>query len=308
MTMARAAIILLVILSPVFMSACITHRPIHIFVRPDNVTVKCIEPPADVILKSGDAKVNAAVKGIGELIKAESTMKVEVQKIRELSAGVNNFEVIEFRLCTQYGNGVLTPQQFQRIQDEILPMLHSESSKVSKAETQLRFEADLKQANFIRHPSNKRVRAEFVWMLRPVLGDNQLAAHIFIGEASLWDDELLGCLEREGTKASDCKGQLKPIRQKVWSELQENPVIVRGGTQGSYVTWITMLPVGVKIIQLSWDFYQREADNNAFCRIMETPYVLPPGLPLLETADLSGIPTKDLCYHSYDSRVFAVPS
>lgn len=69
-----------------------------------------------------------------------------------------------------------------------------------------------------------------------------------------------------------------------------------------------MLPVGVKVVRLDWDFYQREADDNAFCRPKESPYVPPAGIPLLETAHVSGAPAKGLCYHSYDSRVFAVPS
>ena len=307
--MHKVVTIFLVGILPALLSACLSGRNVHNFIRSsDGRIVKCFEPPPDLILKSGDAKVTAAVKGIGDLLKAEGGVKVEAQKVREVSSGVNNFEVVDFRLCTQYGNDLLSPTQFQKFQDEILPILRSQSSKLSGSETQLRFEADLKEANFIRHPTSKKVRAEFVWILRPVLEDNQLAAHIFIGEASLWDDELLECGESVGGGNSRCQDGGRPIRQKVWSELQENPIILRGGTAGSYVTWMTMLPVGVKVVRLDWDFYQREADDNAFCRPKESPYVPPAGIPLLETAHVSGAPAKGLCYHSYDSRVFAVPS
>ncbi|MDK2744336.1 MAG: hypothetical protein NDI90_15620 [Nitrospira sp. BO4] len=108
--------------------ACVSGRTPHKF-HPYGKEVTCFEPPKDVVEKGGGVDASIAIKEIGEVLKASGSAKVDTQRIREISTGVNDFEVLEFRFCTQYGNEVLTPQEYQKFQTEVLPILHSSKNK-----------------------------------------------------------------------------------------------------------------------------------------------------------------------------------
>ncbi len=87
------------------LTACtISPRNKHVFHLHSGKEVTCFEPPPDVMLKAAEGKVDVAVREIGEILKAGGSVRLDVQKIRELSPGINDYEVLEFRLCTQYGN------------------------------------------------------------------------------------------------------------------------------------------------------------------------------------------------------------
>jgi hypothetical protein len=291
----------------VILSGCVSGRTVHEFSRLDGAKVRCFEPPPDVVLKKGDAKISAAVKEIGDIVKADASTELSTERIREISKEVNDYEVIEFRMCTQYGNNALGPVEYQRFLTEVLPVLRSSTKSQLKSDTELRFEADLKEVKFIRHRRTKMVRAEFQWWLRPVVLDNQKAAHIFIGRATLYNDEVLDPTVLQEMEMGKCHGVKSCLGNKVWYQLVENPIIIRGGTGGSYVTWTPLIPGDVKVVRLDWDFYQRESDNNTYCREVVTEYQIE-GIGMLETAEVSGERAKWPCYRSYDSRVFYVPS
>jgi hypothetical protein len=269
--------------------------------------VKCFEPPPDVVLKKGDAKISAAVKEIGDIVKADASTELSTERIREISKEVNDYEIIEFRMCTQYGNNAIGPAEYQRFLTEVLPILRSSAKPDLTSDTELRFEADLKEAKFIRHSRTNMVRAEFHWWLRPVVLDNQKSAHIFIGRATIYNDEVLDPAVLQDMENGKCRRVKSCLGNKVWYQLIDNPIIIRGGTEGSYVTWTPLIPGNVKVVRLDWDFYQRESDNNTYCREVETEYATE-GIGMLETTELSGKRAKGPCYRSYDSRVFLVPS
>ena len=108
--------------------ACTTHlsdRKEHIYTRADGTPVKCLEPPPDVMAKGAGAEAEVAAKNIGRILKGNIKGQVETERIREISKNVSDFEAVEFRLCQQYGNGVLTPEQYQEFQ-RLLPVFHEE--------------------------------------------------------------------------------------------------------------------------------------------------------------------------------------
>lgn len=133
---ARGRPLRLVLLGPsLLLAACAADpniRPIVEFPRPDGTTVKCVSPPPAVIARQTvrSENVDATVKRLGELLKAsvESRVQIDPQRIREISADVENFEVVAFRLCEQYGNGILSREEYRKF-EEVLPVFRQGSGQ-----------------------------------------------------------------------------------------------------------------------------------------------------------------------------------
>jgi len=79
-------------------------------------------PPPDVIAKGGKGNVDLTVARLGKLLEGSGGASLDVERIRqELPSEVAQFEVIEFRICAQYGNGVLSKQAYQAFTEKIIP-------------------------------------------------------------------------------------------------------------------------------------------------------------------------------------------
>jgi hypothetical protein len=80
--------------------------------------------------KSAKGEVDLAVKELGQVVKGAAGMTVSPERIREISKNVNDFEVLDFRLCQQYGNGALTEQEYKILLQELIPGASSNRTQI----------------------------------------------------------------------------------------------------------------------------------------------------------------------------------
>ena len=85
-------------------------------VRPTGEPVACFEPPPDVITKGVEIKAELMAKELGKVLEGTLISQVAVERIRRIDPPVAAFEVVDFRFCVQYANGLLGPAQFQEFQ------------------------------------------------------------------------------------------------------------------------------------------------------------------------------------------------
>lgn|SRR5437016_3933039 len=108
------------------MSACSMglpseRKPVE-FTLSDGSKITCREPPPDVIAKGGTAYAELTATRLGTYLQAKGGVGVDVERIRqELPPEVASFEVVEFRICAQYGNRVISKQTYQAFTEQILP-------------------------------------------------------------------------------------------------------------------------------------------------------------------------------------------
>lgn len=125
---------LLLLGSALLLAACAADPNIRktIVITGPNGTITCVEPPPAVIarLTQRSGEVDASVKRVGELLKAsaESRVAIDPQRIREISPDVEAFEVVAFDLCVQYGNGILSREEYRKF-IEILPLFRQGTGK-----------------------------------------------------------------------------------------------------------------------------------------------------------------------------------
>lgn len=90
----------------------------------DGTKVQCAEPPPDVVAKGIKVNAEVAAEKIGNLLKGTGGVDVDIERIRqEVPSDVSAFEVIEFRICIQYGNGVLSKEEYRSFTNRILPAI-----------------------------------------------------------------------------------------------------------------------------------------------------------------------------------------
>lgn len=91
-------------------------RHVLAYQRKDLTTVRCVVPPSDLIAneKKGGIIPDVSIRKLGLLI--NSTETVDPKAIKEISADFPDTEVLRFRLCEQYGNSLLTLEQYQQFQ------------------------------------------------------------------------------------------------------------------------------------------------------------------------------------------------
>jgi hypothetical protein len=113
--------ILSLVISSCVLSAPSERKPVG-FTLSDGSKITCFEPPPDVIAKGGTSNVEVSAIRLGEVLKATGGVNLDVERIRqELPPEVASFEVFDFRMCAQYGNGVLSNQDYRAYTTKILP-------------------------------------------------------------------------------------------------------------------------------------------------------------------------------------------
>ena len=131
----------------------LSNRPSDDFTRPDGLKVSCLRPPPEIIAKSLHVSTDLAVERIGTLIKGKAGVEITPERIRDqLPSDVNTFEVVEYRLCVQYANGVLRPDEYKTATEKILPSLH--------------------KAYLTPLPSPTSIGKLGIW-IAPIIGDNK---------------------------------------------------------------------------------------------------------------------------------------
>lgn len=113
--------LLLLVAASCSMGSPSERKPVE-FVLSDGTPVKCFMPPPEIIAKGGKANIDLTVLRLGQVLEAKAGGGLDVEQIRrELPVEVSQFEVVEFRICAQYGNGVLSKQAYQAFTEQIIP-------------------------------------------------------------------------------------------------------------------------------------------------------------------------------------------
>ena len=98
-----------------------SERKVEEFVV-EGAKVKCYLPPPDVIAIGTQANADITAMRLGKVLQATGGIGLDIERIRqELPPDVATFEVVEFRICAQYGNGVLSKQAYQTFTEQIIP-------------------------------------------------------------------------------------------------------------------------------------------------------------------------------------------
>jgi hypothetical protein len=118
------------------------ERAKHELKRADGTPVTCFEPPPEVVKKVSVATdIDASVKEIGALAKASVRGEVTPERIREkLPTDTAVYEVVHFRLCLDYANGLLTPAEYGAFKNATPGFMHptqAERERAAKVEKEL---------------------------------------------------------------------------------------------------------------------------------------------------------------------------
>jgi len=99
-----------------------SERKFEEFVLSDGSKIKCPVPPPDVIAKGGTAYAELTATKLGTVLQAKGGVGVDVERVRqELPPEVASFREVEFLICVQYGNRVISTQAYQAFTEKILP-------------------------------------------------------------------------------------------------------------------------------------------------------------------------------------------
>lgn len=99
-----------------------SERKFEEFVLSDGTKIKCPVPPPDVIVKGGKASAELTVIQLGSHLQATGGVGLDIERIRqELPPEVSSFREVEFLMCAQYGNRVLSKQGYQAFTEQIIP-------------------------------------------------------------------------------------------------------------------------------------------------------------------------------------------
>lgn len=86
--------------------------------------VSCPRPPKEIMNTAVQTEADVLVKEIGKIVKASGRVSIDPQRIRqELSPKVASFEVIDYRMCIHWANGVLDTEHYQKYLTDIAPTL-----------------------------------------------------------------------------------------------------------------------------------------------------------------------------------------
>jgi hypothetical protein len=97
------------------------RKPVEL-VRGDGTKITCFMPPPDVIAKGAQANADLTAIRLGKVLEATGGVGLDIERIRqELPPEVATFEVVEFRICAQYANGVLSKEAYETFNEKIMP-------------------------------------------------------------------------------------------------------------------------------------------------------------------------------------------
>lgn len=119
-------LLLLFPLLALVVSSCSTvqpseRKPVE-FVLNDGTKITCYMPPPDVISIGAQGNADLSAMRLGKVLQATGGVGLNIERIRqELPPEVATFETVDFRICAQYGNGVLTKHAYQTFTEQIMP-------------------------------------------------------------------------------------------------------------------------------------------------------------------------------------------
>ncbi len=84
--------------------------------------VICPKPPAEYFIPGVSAKLKASTDEIKDILNAEISIDQKTEKLRIIDQKINDFEVLQFHICTMYLNGVIDKKQYTEYIKNILPV------------------------------------------------------------------------------------------------------------------------------------------------------------------------------------------
>lgn len=85
--------------------------------------ILCITPPPEVYTSDIEASLDASAGKLKNIAEANISIKQKVEKIRETFKGIHSFEILEFRFCVMYINGLVDKEKYNELIDKVLPLL-----------------------------------------------------------------------------------------------------------------------------------------------------------------------------------------
>lgn len=107
-----------------------SHRKKEEFERSDGIKVTCFQPPPDVYISEVNASIDVKIPVITEHLDALTSVNSKVERIREELPSLNAVEALEFRMCVAYGNEAITPNQYNRFGENILPLMEINTNSI----------------------------------------------------------------------------------------------------------------------------------------------------------------------------------
>jgi len=127
--MVRKYNLLLAILIVGSCSQAPSQRSLQEFVRADGTRVFCPQPPPDMMTASTVGSIDAVLPRVRETLKAQGNLRQTYERIRSEVPGLQRFEVLHYRLCVDYANGVLNKKSYQTF----LKILHFPESEPKRS-------------------------------------------------------------------------------------------------------------------------------------------------------------------------------
>jgi hypothetical protein len=94
----------------------------------------CAVPAPDVIVKAAQVNADVAAGKVGTLLKGTRGVGLDIERIRqEVPNNVAAFAEIDWRLCVQYGNQILTKAEYQAFTKQIIPGINHQTLETPKS-------------------------------------------------------------------------------------------------------------------------------------------------------------------------------
>nr|WP_299067691.1 hypothetical protein [uncultured Allomuricauda sp.] len=107
----------------VLLMSCASTRKKTKLTRPDGTKIACFQPPKDVMTENLEASIEAKIPYVKEQLDASLSVENKTKRIRDEISGINSVEVLEFKMCVAYGNGIINSQEYNEFFSQILPLL-----------------------------------------------------------------------------------------------------------------------------------------------------------------------------------------
>lgn len=85
--------------------------------------ITCVQPPPTVMTTGVDASVTAQIPRVAEILKGNLSYERKVQEIRKESMGIQDFEVMDYRLCMAVASNILDRSVYADFVKRIYPQI-----------------------------------------------------------------------------------------------------------------------------------------------------------------------------------------
>ena len=125
--MKKIFLIAICILLSITFFSCDTNKR-----RPKKPIEACIEPPADVLTADVKVKLDASLPSLDSIVKSNLSLERKFQRIRAETPYLQTYEVLDYRYCRMYFNGILTKEKYTEFATFILQKMMGNDIKEIK--------------------------------------------------------------------------------------------------------------------------------------------------------------------------------